>query len=115
MVLKKMKLLSHCSRVCSPILHAHVGRAAADHELEVELLVGRALQEVGNDQAVGGEQVGLAGDVGGCGRRIVLGAHDVGARIHGGEAEILRRTLGGDDLERAELVGADFTLALFGP
>src|SRR4051812_45801010 len=44
--------------------HAHVGRAAADGELELKLLVGIALLQVRDDQAVGREQLGLARDVG---------------------------------------------------
>src|SRR6185312_8631457 len=43
--------------------HAHVRRAAADGELEVEFLARIALLQVRDDQAVGGEQLGLAGDV----------------------------------------------------
>src|SRR6267142_5295019 len=57
---------------------AYVGRAAADGELELELLVRVALLQVGNDQGVGGEQLGLARQIGGGGRGVVLGAHDRG-------------------------------------
>src|SRR5580700_11187686 len=55
--------------------HAHMGGAAPDHELDLEFLARIALLQVGYDQIVGGEQLGLAGEIG-CGRRgVVLGAH----------------------------------------
>ena len=77
-VLKKMKLSSQRSRVCSPICTPMWAGLRRMTNLRSNSLFGFALQQVGNDQAVGGEQVGLAGQVGGRGRRVVLGAHDVG-------------------------------------
>src|SRR5882762_8600688 len=38
--------------------NAHMGGAAPDHELDVELLARIALLQVGDNQAVGGEQLG---------------------------------------------------------
>src|SRR3954468_15143718 len=52
--------------------HAHMGRAAADGALELEFLVRVALLQVGHDQAVGGEQLGLARHIGRRGGGVVL-------------------------------------------
>src|SRR5471030_616040 len=79
--------------------HAHVGGAATDGELEFELLSRVALLQVGDDQRVGGEQLGLARQIG-CGRRgVVLGAHDGGLGGHRRERQLLRRAIGGGDFE----------------
>ena len=113
-VLKKMKLSSQRTRLMLAHAHAHVGGAAADHELDLELLARIALLQVGDDQAVGGEQLGLAGEVGRGGGGVVLGAHDVGLGRHRRQGQLLGRSLGGGDLQAAD-VGGRLHVGALGP
>ena len=97
-LLKKINEFSHCSMLCFAHLDGHVPRARADHELEIEFLVGILLGELDGDKTAAGEQLRLPRQVG-CRRgRVILHAHDVGLRIHLGQCGFLGVALRGTDL-----------------
>ena len=115
MVLKKMKLSSQRTRLCSPMRTPMWAGLRRMVNLSSNSLFGLRFCRSGMIRRVGGEQLGLAGEIGGRRRGVVLGAHDLRLGIHRRQADLLRRALGGGDLVAAELVGRRRPPALLGP
>ena len=84
-----MKLSSQRTRLCSPMRTPIWAGLRRMVNLTSNSLVRVALLQVGDQERVGGEQLGLAGEISRRRRGIVLGAHDLRLGIHGRQADLL--------------------------